>query len=84
MSSTATSASTSAESYCVLSLGEIRNLLRIAEEAARIRSGTASRYGTTWSADATCVVLRGRCDALPEDHGKVQVRLVTANGEPLL
>ena len=88
MTTTATSASASAESYCVLSLGEIRNLLRIAEEAADIRRtslrlvhGKAAR---NWSADTTCVVLRGRCDALPEDHGKVQVRLATANGEPLL
>lgn len=81
---TATIAPATAEAYCVLSLREIRNLLRIAEETARIRKETASRCGhLAWSAESTCVVLRGRCDASPEDNGKVQVRLETASGDSL-
>jgi hypothetical protein len=75
---TATIAPATAEAYCVLSLREIRNLLDIAKEAARLRYGNVSRFP-----EATSVVLRGRCDAYPEDNGKVQVRLETAAHQSL-
>lgn len=81
---TATIAPATTEAYCILSLREIRNLLRIAEETARARQGEVSRCGhVTRLSDATCVVLRGRCDAYPEDNGKVQVRLETAAHQSL-
>lgn len=64
---------TNANMYCVLSVAECRQLLRIAQDASRARyEGDIVNHA--------CVVFRGNAYA---HDGKVQVRFTNAEGKEL-